>query len=168
MWLEERVGHMRVQRGGRCLKPISICGIKRCTQPLLLLSRSNPPTEGGHQKGASLGITPSSNERGCFSHCARFDFLSRAIDQIDSNRLFLQCAEKARMYVVSGVHHTPESNVACLLAGYLLVPVRVPAMASCHDTPVDWSWRSYSRHHRRLRLRSLRRIFRFRVVLRSF
>ena len=33
------------------------------------------------------------------------------------NRLSLLYAEKARIHAVSGVHHTPESNVACLLAG---------------------------------------------------
>ena len=37
-----------------------------------------------YQKGASLNIAPGSNECGSLGHCARFVFLSRAIDQTGS------------------------------------------------------------------------------------
>ena len=49
-----------------------------------------------------------------FNHCARFVC---SLSRYRLNRLPLQYAEKVRMHAVSGVHYTPESNVASLLAG---------------------------------------------------
>ena len=47
-----------------------------------------------------------------FNHCARFVFLSRTIDETDSSSNI----QVARAHAASGVHHTPECNMAFHLA----------------------------------------------------